>query len=802
MPQSSRHAGWLTVTVVLATLPLQVVPGSTAGSGVAFVVNTDDDGRDDGCDARHCTLREAIRAANARPRGAVIRFRLPASAHRIELRSALPALRNGVTIDGSSQPGATCPRPTVQVDGSALPAGTPVNGFEIRGDRNHVRGLSVTGFSGHGVLVDGSENRLQCLFVGVEPDGHSARGNAGHGIAVVGGHSNRVGGPATPDGNLLSANAGDGLHVEDAINTYIANNGIGIDFSGDPRLANGNAELPRINPPPGWPSELHPRAIEALAAMASKRTRAITERSRRAIEDSGLYDKYRRLLAKRDNRSPPPADLSELAVALLRHPELYSAFIAEMSVVAETARADAAVQHDRVTRTVQRVLPGFGRNTPLPAQGQFDVLSHTLAAYRPGDYVTSGSPSQIVAIDDTIAPPPASALYWRSLTTWGPASLDQPSDTPTFGWAVNPYPDPAAPFPGASFLQHVCISVVDLPVAPACQFPVAYDLLPFSIQLLWQSSTLTQQEIEAIVLEDGYALEVRVNGQKLFGGPPPWQSAGGFLLPNETLPGQGYYAASMPGGPSPHGCPTGRNCLATGILAHTALANVPKPWTFEIRVEKRELLPVPIVIGVDELGNQVIATHFDKQIAQAARVVVANPDTGGETWFEAALLRSFKHPRCSTCHSFETRENLAKHHVGNALEAWLGFIYSTNMQLHPSLYVPGAKVMTCDNCHTPILAQQDSNGVPFVELEWRAPHYSLDVNWSEKTAAEICARVKANLPTWHLRHEHFHGDSRLFWAITDGSVPGGGDKGTAPPHDWDEFLRRVDLWNDFGTPCP
>lgn len=111
--------------------------------------------------------------------------------------------------------------------------------------------------------------------------------------------------------------------------------------------------------------------------------------------------------------------------------------------------------------------------------------------------------------------------------------------------------------------------------------------------------------------------------------------------------------------------------------------------------------------------------------------------------------------------------------------------------------------MACSNCHTPVLAQQDSNGTAFIEVEWRAPHESLDVDWKNLNAAAICARVKSNLPTWHLRHDHFHGDARLFWAITDGTLSGFTEaKGTAPPQDWDEFLRRVDLWNDFGTPCP
>lgn len=85
-----------------------------------LVVNTGDDSRADQCDATHCTLREAIVAANGLSEGAQIRFALPAFPHRIELRRALPALHHDVSLDGASQPEADCPLPVVHIDGSAI----------------------------------------------------------------------------------------------------------------------------------------------------------------------------------------------------------------------------------------------------------------------------------------------------------------------------------------------------------------------------------------------------------------------------------------------------------------------------------------------------------------------------------------------------------------------------------------------------------------------------------------------------------------------------------------------------------
>lgn len=75
------------------------------------------------------------------------------------------------------------------------------------------------------------------------------------------------------------------------------------------------------------------------------------------------------------------------------------------------------------------------------------------------------------------------------------------------------------------------------------------------------------------------------------------------------------------------------------------------------------------------------------------------------------------------------------------------------------------------------------------------------MNWSQKTPAQICARVISNLPTYALRRQHFHGDGRLFWAIEKPFIFSQ-SLDPAPPNDFDEFLRRVDLWNAFGARCP
>lgn len=91
------------------------------------------------------------------------------------------------------------------------------------------------------------------------------------------------------------------------------------------------------------------------------------------------------------------------------------------------------------------------------------------------------------------------------------------------------------------------------------------------------------------------------------------------------------------------------------------------------------------------------------------------------------------------------------------------------------------------------------------ETRWIAPAADLDVNWSQKNDAQICTRVRTTLPTEEKREQHFHFDARLQWATDHPLVPFrdySDPLPSAPPHDFVEFLRRVDVWSLSGAPCP
>lgn len=103
--------------------------------GPNFVVNTTDDPGDGACTVQHCSLREAINAANTRTNGATpdtITFNIPPTgAKHILVTSALPEITDPVVINATTQPGFSTSTfaPLIELIGSG--AGPGVNGLTI-----------------------------------------------------------------------------------------------------------------------------------------------------------------------------------------------------------------------------------------------------------------------------------------------------------------------------------------------------------------------------------------------------------------------------------------------------------------------------------------------------------------------------------------------------------------------------------------------------------------------------------------------------------------------------------------------
>ncbi len=229
-----------------------------------FIVNTTDDNDYGSCDASHCSLREALNAANASPSPDLITFAIPGvPPFTIQPQSPLPGLDNPVTIDGTTQLGYAG-NPVIELNGSAAGEGT--NGLSIGSGNSTVKGLLIDGFLGTGIAIGDSANNVI--------EGNVLSGNAGAGISIAGEtaagnvvrgnligttadgtgawsntdgiwlggntHNNIIGGTTPEDRNIISGNAIYGISSNyGASQNQIIGNYIGTDRTGSLPVGNG-----------------------------------------------------------------------------------------------------------------------------------------------------------------------------------------------------------------------------------------------------------------------------------------------------------------------------------------------------------------------------------------------------------------------------------------------------------------------------------------------------------------------------------------------------------------------------------
>lgn len=237
---------WLSAVAVL--LFATVAFTSAAAFAAEYVVNSTSDLADsspgDGsCQTQDgdCSFRAALMEANATPASDAIRFAIGAvgSLAEFTVRSPLPVVGGSVQVDGRSQGGPGYEgSPLVVLAGSQAGGGT--SGLVIQGADASVDGLAVVEFPGTGVIVDGGD--LRGSYVGVDPDGVTARPNRGDGVsasngAMIGGP---IGGttPCSGDCNLISGNVRSGLNLSNQ-GVVVRNNQIGTGVAGTENMGNG-----------------------------------------------------------------------------------------------------------------------------------------------------------------------------------------------------------------------------------------------------------------------------------------------------------------------------------------------------------------------------------------------------------------------------------------------------------------------------------------------------------------------------------------------------------------------------------
>jgi hypothetical protein len=181
------------------------------------------------------SLRQALLDANASAGYDLIEFAV-AGAIRIG-RTALPAITEGVLINGQTAPGFAG-SPVVRVDFQNT-AGLVI---AVGVDAAQIRSLSLVDAAGPGVTVAGSDTSLTGNCIGVWGNGLTIEPNRGAGILVRATARGTQIGSNDADSfvlsNLISGNLGDGIAIDGAVDTAVVANQIGTDSSG--RIPLGN----------------------------------------------------------------------------------------------------------------------------------------------------------------------------------------------------------------------------------------------------------------------------------------------------------------------------------------------------------------------------------------------------------------------------------------------------------------------------------------------------------------------------------------------------------------------------------
>jgi hypothetical protein len=196
------------------------------------------------------SLYQAITDANTVRGADRVLFNIPgAGVHKIDLsQTPLPTLLESLVIDGYSQPGAKPNSLTVgndaviliqldgtgatQITGLSLYRGYPASGGGPPFPSDYaVRGLSLTGF-GNAVAANGDSAVIAGNFIGLLPDGQTARGNS-QGIGA--GAGTIVGGTDPASRNVISGNTGSGWFGTGVV----SGNYIGTDTTGTKAIPNG-----------------------------------------------------------------------------------------------------------------------------------------------------------------------------------------------------------------------------------------------------------------------------------------------------------------------------------------------------------------------------------------------------------------------------------------------------------------------------------------------------------------------------------------------------------------------------------
>ncbi|MDX6443533.1 MAG: trimeric autotransporter adhesin [Blastocatellia bacterium] len=243
-------------------------------ANATLVVNTTDDNDFGACVTAHCSLREAINAANSLPDTNTINFNIPGGGVRtITPGTALPTITRPANLNGYSQPLATANTLAVgddanlliELDGTSAGAGAIGLEFGATASSSSVRGLIINRFTLDGVRLTANSGCVVAgNFIGTNAAGTAASGNL-HGVFVNGANNSTIGGTTAADRNIISGSKPGGNQGVQIAGTVTGNvvkgNYIGTNAAGTAAVPNSGDGIRVVNTLIGGTTSLEANVI-------------------------------------------------------------------------------------------------------------------------------------------------------------------------------------------------------------------------------------------------------------------------------------------------------------------------------------------------------------------------------------------------------------------------------------------------------------------------------------------------------------------------------------------------------------
>lgn len=234
---------------------------------MTYIVNSTNDIDDGTCNATHCSLREAINAANSDNQPSSIHFSLSGAVpYTISLTDGLPNITDdGTIIDGTTQSGWVLGR--IIIDGTNtdreyglrfLASDCQIYGLQIQnftwggisfGQNTTTYSNNIVGApnkgniigkmsSGSGIRASKADNLIvQNNYLGTNPSGTMDLGNNSYGVSCSGGSK------ITISNNLIGYNNHSGISINTLDTAIITNNNIGTNAAGTRNMEIGRAHV-------------------------------------------------------------------------------------------------------------------------------------------------------------------------------------------------------------------------------------------------------------------------------------------------------------------------------------------------------------------------------------------------------------------------------------------------------------------------------------------------------------------------------------------------------------------------------